>query len=166
MEILVDRDGYEQFMDVFEKLKNSMNDIATSGSEEYRNAVGDGWHDNFAYEELKRDEKKVSAQIEKMIGEKKQLKVIDNTLKKDELINIGDILKIEVIYDKSDVEVFEIKLTGKYLPDLESNIQEISLNSQMGRALYLKNVHNKILYKIHDEEVEIKVLEKNGNIVN
>ena len=40
MEILVDRDGYEQFMDVFEKLKNSMNDIATSGSEEYRNAVG------------------------------------------------------------------------------------------------------------------------------
>ena len=36
----------------------------------------------------------------------------------------------------------------------------------MGRALYLKNVHNKILYKIHDEEVEIKVLEKNGNIVN
>ena len=166
MEILVDRDGYEQFMDVFEKLKNSMNNIATSGSEEYRNAVGDGWHDNFAYEELMRDEKKVSAQIEKMLGEKKQLKVIDNTLKKDELINIGDILKIEVIYDKSDVEVFEIKLTGKYLPDLESDIQEISLNSQMGRALYLKNVHNKILYKIHDEEVEIKVLEKNGNIVN
>lgn len=166
MEILVDRDGYEQFMDVFEKLKNSMNNIATFGSEEYRNAVGDGWHDNFAYEELMRDEKKVSAQIEKMLGEKKHLKVIDNTLKKDELINIGDILKIEVIYDESDVEVFEIKLTGKYLPDLESDIQEISLNSQMGKALFKKNIYKDISYKIHGNLAIIKVLEKNGKIVN
>ena len=106
MEILVDRDGYEQFMKVFEKLKDSMNNIATSGSEAYRVAVGDGWHDNFAYEELMRDEKKVDAQIKKMIDDKKNLKIIDNTLKKDELINIGDVLKIEVICDDTDVEIF------------------------------------------------------------
>ena len=91
-------------------------------------------------------------------------KVIIN--KNNDVINIGDILKIEVIYDEDDIEVFKVKLTGKYLPDLESSIQEISLNSQMGKALYLKNIHNKITYKIHGEEVEIKVLEKNGNIVN
>ena len=101
-----------------------------------------------------------------MLGEKKQLKVIDNTIKKDELINIGDILKIEVIYDESDVEVFEIKLTGKYLPDLESDIQEISLNSQMGKALFKKNIYKDISYKIHGNLAIIKVLEKNGKIVN
>ena len=166
MEILVDRDGYEQFMNVFEKLKSSMNNIATSGSEAYRDAVGDGWHDNFAYEELMRDEKKVDAQIKKMIDDKKHLKIIDNTLKKDELINIGDVLKIEVIYDDTDVEIFEIKLTGKYLPDLESNIQEISLNSQMGKALFKKNIYKDISYKIHGNLAIIKVLEKNGKIVN
>lgn len=166
MEILVDRDGYEQFMNVFEKLKSSMNNIATSGSEAYRDAVGDGWHDNFAYEELMRDEKKVDAQIKKMIDDKKNLKIIDNTLKKDELINIGDVLKIEVIYDDTDVEIFEIKLTGKYLPDLESNIQEISLNSQMGKALFKKNIYKDISYKIHGNLAIIKVLEKNGKIVN
>ena len=166
MEILVDRDGYEQFMKVFEKLKSSMNNIATSGSEAYRDAVGDGWHDNFAYEELMRDEKKVDAQIKKMIDDKKHLKIIDNTLKKDELINIGDVLKIEVIYDDTDVEIFEIKLTGKYLPDLESNIQEISLNSQMGKALFKKNIYKDISYKIHGNLAIIKVLEKNGKIVN
>lgn len=166
MEILVDRDGYEQFMKVFEKLKDSMNNIATSGSEAYRDAVGDGWYDNFAYEELMRDEKKVDAQIKKMIDDKKNLKIIDNTLKKDELINIGDVLKIEVIYDDTDVEIFEIKLTGKYLPDLESNIQEISLNSQMGKALFKKNIYKDISYKIHGNLAIIKVLEKNGKIVN
>lgn len=166
MEILVDRDGYEQFMNVFEKLKNYMNNIATSGSEAYRDAVGDGWHDNFAYEELMRDEKKVDAQIKKMIDDKKHLKIIDNALKKDELINIGDVLKIEVIYDDTDVEIFEIKLTGKYLPDLESNIQEISLNSQMGKALFKKNIYKDISYKIHGNLAIIKVLEKNGKIVN
>ena len=143
-----------------------MNNIATSGSEAYRDAVGDGWHDNFAYEELMRDEKKVDAQIKKMIDDKKHLKIIDNTLKKDELINIGDVLKIEVIYDDTDVEIFEIKLTGKYLPDLESNIQEISLNSQMGKALFKKNIYKDISYKIHGNLAIIKVLEKNGKIVN
>ena len=166
MEILVDRNGYEQFLSILNELKSSLENIASGAAEVCRDAVGDGWHDNFAYEELMRDEKKVSAQIEKMLGEKKQLKVIDNTLKKDELINIGDILKIEVIYDESDVEVFEIKLTGKYLPDLESDIQEISLNSQMGKALFKKNIYKDISYKIHGNLAIIKVLEKNGKIVN
>ena len=101
-----------------------------------------------------------------MLLDGRNIKIIKDVKSNADTINIGDTLKVEVIYAEDDIEVFEVKLTGKYLPDSESSIQEISLNSQMGRALYLKNVHNKILYKIHDEEVEIKVLEKNGNIVN
>ena len=166
MEILVDRNGYEQFLSILNELKSSLENIASGSAEVCRDAVGDGWHDNFAYDELMRDERKVSAKLKKMLLDGRNIKIIKDVKSNADTINIGDTLKVEVIYAEDDIEVFEVKLTGKYLPDSESSIQEISLNSQMGRALYLKNVHNKILYKIHDEEVEIKVLEKNGNIVN
>ena len=166
MEILVDRNGYEQFMNILDELRSTLENIAAVGADVCRDAVGDGWHDNFAYEELMRDEIKISAKVQKMLVDKSHLKVVNEIKQNNDVINIGDILKIEVIYDEDDIEVFKVKLTGKYLPDLESSIQEISLNSQMGKALYLKNIHNKITYKIHGEEVEIKVLEKNGNIVN
>lgn len=166
MEILVDRNGYEQFLSILNELKSSLENIASGAVEVCRDAVGDGWHDNFAYDELMRDERKVSAKLKKMLLDGRNIKIIKDVKSNADTINIGDTLKVEVIYAEDDIEVFEVKLTGKYLPDSESSIQEISLNSQMGRALYLKNVHNKILYKIHDEEVEIKVLEKNGNIVN
>ena len=166
MEILVDRNGYEQFLSILNELKSSLENIASGAAEVGRDAVGDGWHDNFAYDELMRDERKVSAKLKKMLLDGRNIKIIKDVKSNADTINIGDTLKVEVIYAEDDIEVFEVKLTGKYLPDSESSIQEISLNSQMGRALYLKNVHNKILYKIHDEEVEIKVLEKNGNIVN
>ena len=166
MEILVDRNGYEQFLSILNELKSSLENIASGAAEVCRDAVADGWHDSFAYEELMRDERKVSAKLKKMLLDGRNIKIIKDVKSNADTINIGDTLKVEVIYAEDDIEVFEVKLTGKYLPDSESSIQEISLNSQMGRALYLKNVHNKILYKIHDEEVEIKVLEKNGNIVN
>ena len=166
MEILVDRNGYEQFLSILNELKSSLENIVSGAAEVCRDAVGDGWHDNFAYDELMRDERKVSAKLKKMLLDGRNIKIIKDVKSNADTINIGDTLKVEVIYAEDDIEVFEVKLTGKYLPDSESSIQEISLNSQMGRALYLKNVHNKILYKIHDEEVEIKVLEKNGNIVN
>lgn len=166
MEILVDRNGYEQFVNILNELKSALENIASGAAEVCRDAVGDGWHDNFAYDELMRDERKVNAKLKKMLMDGRCIKVIDDVESSADTINIGDTLKIEVIYAEDDIEIFEVKLTGMYLPDLESSIQEISLNSQMGKALYLKNIHDKIFYKIHDEEVEIKVLEKNGNIVN
>ena len=166
MEILVDRHGYDQFLSILNELKSSLESSTNGAAEVCRDAGGDGWHDNFAYDELMRDERKVSAKLKKMLLDGRNIKIIKDVKSNADTINIGDTLKVEVIYAEDDIEVFEVKLTGKYLPDSEISIQEISLNSQMGRALYLKNVHNKILYKIHDEEVEIKVLEKNGNIVN
>lgn len=166
MEILVDDDGYEQFLTLFNNLKSSLETIAVNGVEACRDAVGDGWHDNFAYEQLMRDEQKVQAQVKKMLMDKKCLKVVKKKTVDDKIIDIGDILKIKVIYDLDDIEVFEVKLSGKYLADLESSPQEISLNSYLGKALYLKNINDDISYKVNDNIVVIKLLEKNGKIIN
>lgn len=50
-EILVDSDGRCQYYEELEKLKNLSLINSSVGSESYTSSVGDGWHDNFAFEE-------------------------------------------------------------------------------------------------------------------
>ena len=49
-EILVDENGYKQFFEELKKLEDLSRSNSALGSEVYKDAVGDGWHDNFAFE--------------------------------------------------------------------------------------------------------------------
>lgn len=160
-EILVDEFGYKQFFDELEKLKQLSMFNASVGSEAYNDAVGDGWHDNFAFEETMRESRAIATRIDKMLQTQKFLKVISTEQYYNDLINIGDVLKLEIKYDFDDSEITIIRLTGKYLPDTNANIQEISLNSPIGRAIYMKNIYDEnIYYMINNKKIEIKVIEK------
>ena len=50
-DILVDTDGFNQYYEELNRLKDISLSIASIGSESYVDAVGDGWHDNFAFED-------------------------------------------------------------------------------------------------------------------
>lgn len=148
-EILVDEFGYKQFFDELEKLKQLSMFNASVGSEAYNDAVGDGWHDNFAFEETMRESRAIATRIDKMLQTQKFLKVISTEQYYNDLINIGDVLKLEIKYDFDDSEITII------------NIQEISLNSPIGRAIYMKNIYDEnIYYMINNKKIEIKVIEK------
>ena len=51
-EILVDEEGYNQFIEELEKLRELSIDNGMVGSEAYESAIGDGWHDNFSFEQI------------------------------------------------------------------------------------------------------------------
>lgn len=159
-EILVDENGYQQFLEKLNELKIMLSNNAANGSEAYRAAVGDGWHDNFAFEESIRHEREVASNIESMLKDFNLLKVIKRNNHSNDIIDVGDILKIQVEYDKDDIEQYVVKLTGKYLPDSNAEIQEISLNSPIGKAIYLKKTTDKLFYNINNNVVKIKILEK------
>lgn len=159
-DILVDKNGYEQFLEELEKLKSDLLNNAVSGSEAYRDAIGDGWHDNFAFEESMRIERNVTSKIEKMLNEKQRLKIVEMGNYDKQIIDINDILKVQIKYDENDIEDYTLKLTGKYLPSSKNEFQEISLNSPIGKALYLKNINDKLFYTINDKVIEINVLQK------
>ena len=48
-EIFVDENGYNQFLEELEKLKQQSLLVSSTGSKAYQDAIGDGWHDNFAF---------------------------------------------------------------------------------------------------------------------
>ena len=162
-EILVDENGYNQFLEELEKLKQQSLLISSVGSEAYQDAIGDGWHDNFAFEESMRQSRNIATRIDNMLKTKKHLKIIKTIPKENNLINIGDILKVKIYYSNEDVEETTIKLTGNFIPIIENenDIQEITLNSPLGKALYLKNIDdNDINYDVNNNRIKITIIEK------
>ena len=98
-----------------------------------------------------------------MLAKKSFIKVITIQTLKNELINIGDVLVLEIKYADDDIEKVKIKLTGNYSPNtnLDNEIQEITLNSPLGKAIYQKNINDKdINYVVQNRKIEIKVIEK------
>lgn len=160
-DVLVDTDGFNQYYEELNRLKDISLSIASIGSESYADAVGDGWHDNFAFEDTMRESRKIASRINKMLEDEKYLKIVDKKSTSDDIIDIGDILKIKVIYDIDDIEEYTIKLTGKYMIDNNAKIKEVSLNSPIGRSIYLKSINdNDICYYVNDKKISIKIINK------
>ena len=160
-DVLVDIDGFHQYYEELNRLKDLSLSIASIGSESYADAVGDGWHDNFAFEDTMRESRKIASRINKMLEDEKYLKIVDKISHSDDIIDIGDILEIKVIYDIDDIEEYTIKLTGKYMIDNNAKIKEISLNSPIGRSIYLKSINdNDIGYYVNDKKISIKIIRR------
>ena len=160
-DILVNTDGFNQYYEELNKLKDLSLSIASIGSESYADAVGDGWHDNFAFEDTMRESRKIASRIDKMIEDEKNLKIVDKKSTSDDIIDIGDVLMIRVIYDIDDIEEYTIKLTGKYMINNDAKIKEVSLNSPRGRSIYLKNINdNDTHYYVNDKKISIKIINK------
>lgn len=160
-DVLVDTEGFNQYYEELNRLKDLSLSIASIGSESYADAVGDGWHDNFAFEDTMRESRKIASRIDKMIEDEKNLKIVDKKRTSDDIIDIGDILMIRVIYDIDDIEEYTIKLTGKYMINNDTKIKEVSLNSPIGRSIYLKSINdNDICYYVNDKKISIKIIKR------
>lgn len=151
-EILVTNEGYNQFMEILNKLEDTLNDNGTNSTEACVSAVGDGWHDNFSFEALMEDGRKLNYQLNKMNNDKKKLKIINDKYING-VVNIGDTIEIKFIYDDDDYELDNIKLTGNYLP--VNN--EITLNSPLGKAIYKQKLGTKLEYKVNDNIIKIEI---------
>ncbi len=165
-EIFVDENGYNQFLEELEKLKQQSLLVSSTGSKAYQDAIGDGWHDNFAFEESMRQGRSIATRIENMLKTKQCLKIIENKTQNNNLINIGDVLKVKVYYSEDDIEETTIRLTGNFIPIIENenDIQEITLNSPLGKALYLKNIiDDNINYDVNNNKIKVVIIEKINN---
>lgn len=157
--ILVSEEGYNQFFEKLESLKKSRENNAHDLSKSYNDYVGDGWHDNPMYEEAMRKSRMIDDDIQKMLNQQKNLEIIKDEYKED-LVNLNDIVMLEFLYPNNDKEVEMIKLTGKFIPNLDLDIQEITLNSPVGNAIYKKKVGKKYSCLINNQEIIIYIIKK------
>ena len=151
--ILVDESGYKQFIDQLEKLKKESLNNASEGKEAYDIAVGDGWHDNFGFEDSMEKSRMLSNKIDTLYEKKKHLKIVNNEGLKDNEVKIGDLVKLEFL-DSNMTEV--LRLTGNYIVDTD----DISLNSPLGKELFKAKIGSTIKYVVNDITHEVKIISK------
>ena len=159
-DILLDEDGYKQFINELEKLKQQSDNSALSGSDAYNNAIGDGWHDNFAFEESMRESRLIAKRIDDMYEKKKHIKIIEDKNIKESVINLNDTVLVEIIYSEDDKEKEYLKLTGKYIPNTDGTIKKITINSPLGKAIYKAKIGSIQKYQVGDRKIEVKIISK------
>lgn len=161
--ILVSKDGYNQFFLELKKLKDSISSNALISTEACNDAVGDGWHDNFAYDEAMRQERFIVSKINDMINDIPFLKVIDDEYDSDK-VNIDDVIEVLIKYAVDEEEKEILKLTGKYsLCNDDNSAKEVSLNSPIGKAIYKQDIGNTVSYIVGNNNIEVSILKRINN---
>ena len=153
-------DGYKQYCEEIEKIEAEILENTKFKVEAIREAPGDGWHDNFAYEDACRTETMLQKRLEQMLIQKKKIEIIESTTFDQDLVNIGDIIQLEFKYNDGDTEVEEVRLTGNWKVSSNDSIQEVSLNSPLGRAIYLQKIGSMVNYSVNDQKIFIQILSK------
>lgn len=158
--IYLTADGYKQYCEEIEKIEVELLKNTDYKVQAISEAPGNGWHDNFAYEDACRNESMLQKRLEQLLKQKGKIELIESSIYDRNLVNIGDVVKLEFIYDDGDTEIEEVRLTGNWKVSLDGLVQEVSLNSPLGRAIYLQKIGSSVSYSVNGREIRIRILSR------
>lgn len=157
--IYLDSDGYNEYLESIENLYKQLKDNSKSKTSSYDSAVGDGWHDNFEFEEAKRIEVSLVMQINNKTSELKNVVIVEKDNSDDSIVNINDIVELKFIFSEEE-ELEKFKLIGGYNPKEYENYRDITLNSPIGKAIYNQKIGKTVEYKVESRTFKIKIMRK------
>lgn len=160
--IYLDEEGYKEYLKEIEDLKKEFNNKAKGGTEAAESAIGDGWHDNFDFEEAKKFEYSLSYKLKEKIANLKNIVILKNNSNK--YININDYIYLTLIYSDDEKEDIIIKLIGSPTPNFNDDYQEITLNSPLGKELLNKDKNYKGIYFVNNKEINFIIHDYNKGI--
>ena len=82
----------------------------------------------------------------------------------ENILDLGDTATIELDFGDDDKETCLIKLVSvdSYT---ENDLECVSINSPLGRALYRKNIGEKTYYMVNNNKVNVTLLKKNNKVL-
>lgn len=158
--IYLTNEGLEEYKNEIVILKDKLSKINTEKSIAYSDAIGDGWHDNFAYEDAKRQEDKIVAQINNLVRDSNYIEIVNVNEYYDNKVNINDIIELKFKYEDGSIDIDKFKLTGNWKSKDCDDYQEITLNSPLGKAIYMKEIKSKVEYTVNDKLIVVDILKK------
>lgn len=162
-QLKLNKQGYEEYLQNIKKKEKELADVRMYKGTTAINQ-GDNWHDNPILYQTEMKEQFLMREIAEMKHKLLSIEIIDKQ-GDDSLIDIGDVVKIDMIFSSSDHEEYIFKLVAKDpLFDMngyiEEDIEEVSINSPLGNALYLKKIGDIATYKVEDRTITIELKEK------
>ncbi len=154
--IYLDEDGYQNYLKELEQLKEKINlnskDISEFQSDD---AYGDGWHDNFAYEQAIQKENALFYEYHKKLKGLDQIEII-KTKKSSNLVEIGSI--VELHFD-GELETEIYKITGNTVSNFRLDQMEITLNSPLGKSVFHKKINDSFSYQVDNKKISGKIID-------
>lgn len=156
--IYLSKEGYDKYLEELELIKKKIEknsiDISEYASDD---AYGDGWHDNFAYEEARRHEQRLFKECEIKLKGLNEIEIIEKD--NSDKIGIEDLVFIELKFSDTEIEREWYKISGSTKSDLDNEILHITVNSPLRKTLLGKKINEEFFYHISNEKVEGKILD-------
>ncbi len=157
--IKLNQAGYEDYLKEIEKKEKELAELRI-----YKGAdaiyQGDTWHDNPTLYQAELKEMALMRDISQMKQKLNCIEIVES-LGDVRLVDIGDIVKVDMIYEEDDIEEEIFKLIAT-TPDLnhENQIQDVSINSPLGKSLYHRKVGDTVSYQVKEHSYQVRIKEK------
>lgn len=140
------------------RLKDALQKIRNEKRLSISQADGDGWHDNFGFEQAISEEKMVIDRIYALDNEITSATIIDENSDNKTFVGVGSSVNLKLDYGDDDIEYFVGKLVA--FPGESSQANEITVNSSIGRSILQKKVGDTVQAIIPSgEKVNIEILD-------
>ncbi len=155
--IKLNKQGYEDYLKAIAEKEKQLADLRIyKGTDAI--FQGDNWHDNPTLYQAELQEKGLMLEIAEMRRTLQNVEMVEN-LGYEELIDIGDIVKIDIIFSENNRKEGIFKLVAT-TPNFGADIQEVSINSPIGDAMYHKKIGEIATYKVKDRTFTLQIIEK------
>ena len=156
--IYLSKEGYKKYLEELENIRKKITknniDITEYTSDD---AYGDGWHDNFAYEEARRYEYQLFLEYEKKLKGLNEIEIVERDI--SDKIGIEDIVFVGLTFSDNEKERAWYKISGSTKSDLDNELLHITVNSPLGKSLLGKKINEEFTYYILKEKIEGKILD-------
>lgn len=155
--IYLDQQGYQELLKSIDMIKLKIKENSAGRKEAFDAGAGDGW-DSPEFEEIERQERLLNGELAHLYDTLTRVEIIE---KEDnaEIIDIGDVFKIDIYFSSDDFEEDVFKLVGGSA-DFNKEIKEISLNSPLGKSVYKKKVGDTTSYNVGDRQFNVLIKSK------
>jgi len=155
--VYLDQDGYNELLAEIERLRGELNKNGQRRREALENGARNG-DDSPEFEIIGLQERLILGNLKDLYAKLNRVVIIEKHNEED-VIDIGDIVTIDMMFTEEDSEELMVKIVvGK--PNLEKEIKEITINSPLGKALYQKQVGEQTSYLVNNTEFKVVIKSK------
>lgn len=155
--IYLDQEGYEEILQNIKSLKERLKENNMNRQNAFASGASDGWNST-EVADIKRTEGLIMGELQREY-EKLSRAIIVEKHNDSEIIDIGDVVLADMFLSENKSKELTFKLVGTS-GNLKAEIQEISINSPFGSAVYKKKVGDLCSYSVNDRPISVLIKEK------
>ena len=160
----LDQAGYQKIVEQIAELKLKLAEVMLQRGAVFKAGLGDAWHDNVEFDEVKMKERRIRAQLKEYEETLKKVVIVEEHNDANS-IDVGDIVTINMIFGPDDIDELQFRLVG-YVSEFNndnSNLTLVSINSPLGNAVYHRQIGEKNSYEVDGRTFNIEIVSKTND---